>query len=109
MTDFKEDFTMADETFEFEQELFTLTDEEGVESDYELIGSMELDGVTYVALLPVEGADDEYVILKLTEDEDGDEMLVTIDDDDEFDKVADAFEDEFMGDIDHDALDTPEE
>ena len=100
---------MADETFEFEQELFTLTDEEGVESDYELIGSMELDGVTYVALLPVEGADDEYVILKLTEDEDGDEMLVTIDDDDEFDKVADAFEDEFMGDIDHDALDTPEE
>ena len=100
---------MADETFEFEQEVFTLTDEEGVESDFELIGSMELDGVTYVALLPVEGADDEYVILKLVEDEDGDEILVTIDDDDEFDKAADAFEDEFMGDIDHDALDTPEE
>ena len=100
---------MADETFEFEQEVFTLTDEEGNESDFELIGNMEIDGERYVALLPVDGKDDEYVILKLTEDEDGDEVLVTIDDDDEFDKVADAFEDEFMGDIDHDALDTPAE
>lgn len=100
---------MADETFEFEQEVFTLTDEEGNESDFELIGTLEIDGTKYVALLPVEGTEDEYVILKLTEDEDGDEVLVTIDDDDEFDKVADAFEDEFMGEIDHDELDTPEE
>ncbi|MBP3581028.1 MAG: DUF1292 domain-containing protein [Clostridia bacterium] len=100
---------MADETFEFEQEVFTLTDEDGNESDFELIGTMEIDSVKYVALLPVEGTEDEYVILKLVIDEDGDEILVTIDDDDEFDKVADAFEDEFMGDIDHDALDTPEE
>ncbi len=100
---------MADEKFELEQEVFTLTDEEGNESDFELIGNMEIDGVTYIALLPMEGTEDEYVILKLTEDEDGDEVLVTIDDDEEFDKVADAFEDEFMGDIDHDALDTPEE
>ena len=100
---------MADEKLEFEQEIFTLTDEEGNESDFELIGSMELDGVNYVALLPVEGTEDEYVILKLTEDEDGDEVLVTIDDDDEFDKVEDAFEDAFMSEIDHDALDVPEE
>ena len=100
---------MADETFEFEQEVFTLTDEEGKESDFELIGNMEIDGVHYVALLHVEGSDDEYVILKLTEDEDGEEVLITIDDDEEFDRVADACEDEFMGDIDHDALDTPEE
>lgn len=100
---------MADERLEFEQEIFTLTDEEGNESDFELIGNLELDGINYVALLPTEGSDDEYVILKLAEDEDGDEVLITIDDDDEFDKVADAFEDEFMGDIDHDALDTPEE
>ena len=100
---------MADETFEFEQEVFTLTDEDGNESDFELIGNMEIDGERYVALLPVEGTEDEYVILKLTEDEDGSEVLITIDDDDEFDKVADAFEDEFMGDIDHDALDSSEE
>ena len=46
---------MAEETFDFEQEVFTLTDEEGNESDFELIGNMEIDGVKYVALLPVEG------------------------------------------------------
>ncbi len=100
---------MADEIIEFEQEIFTLTDEEGNESDFELIGTMELDGVKYVALFPVEGTEDEYVILKLTEDEDGEEVLITIDDDDEFDKAADAFEDEFMSDIDHDALDSSDE
>ena len=99
---------MADETFEFEQEVFTLTDEEGNESEFELLGELNIDDNTYLALIPLDGDEDEYVILKVEVDENGDELLVTIDDDDEFDKVADAFEDEFMGDIDHDALDTPE-
>ena len=83
---------MADETFDFESEVFTLTDEDGNESDFELIGNMDVDGEKYVALVPVE-----------------DEVLLTIEDDDEFDKVADAFEDEFMSEIDHDDLDKPEE
>ncbi len=100
---------MANETFDFEPEIFTLTDEDGNESDFELIGNMDVDGEKYVALIPVEGTEDEYVILKVSEDEDGDEVLLTIEDDDEFDKVADAFEDEFMSEIDHDELDTPEE
>ena len=46
------------------------------------------------------------MILKVMTDENGDEILETIDDDDEFDAVADAFEDQFMGEIDLDeALD----
>lgn len=94
---------MAEETFEFEPQVFTLTDEEGNESDFELIGNMEIDGESYVALIPADSTEDEYVILKITEDENGDEVLLTIEDDDEFDKVADAFEDEFMSEIDHDA------
>ena len=95
--------TMSEETFDFEQEVFTLTDEEGNESDFEFIGKIELDGNTYVALIPVEGKDEEYVILKIVKDDSGDEILVTIEDDDEFDKAADAFEDEFMSEIDLDA------
>lgn len=94
---------MAEETFEFEQEVFTLTDEEGNESDFEFIGRIELDNNTYVALIPVEGTEEEYVILKVETDENGEEMLITIEDDDEFDKAADAFEDEFMSEIDYDA------
>ena len=84
------------------ENIFTLTDEEGNESDFELLGELNIDDITYLALIPLDGDEDEYVILKIEVDENGDELLVTIDDDDEFDKVADAFEDTFMGEIDLD-------
>lgn len=85
-----------------EYDVFTLTDEDGNESQFELLGNLELDGNKYVALIPFEGEDDEYVILKISTDESGNEILLTIDDDDEFDRVADAFEDSFMGEFDLD-------
>ena len=84
------------------ENVFTLTDEEGNESEFELLGELNLDDNTYLALIPMESDEDEYVILKVEVDENGDELLVTIDDDDEFDRVADAFEDTFMGEIDLD-------
>ena len=60
-------------------------------------------------MLPVEGAEDEYVILKVEKDENGEEFLSTIEDDEEFDKAADAFEDEFMSEIDYDDAESSEE
>lgn len=86
---------------EQEAERFMLTDEEGNEIEFELIGSGEVDGVMYYAMIPAEEADDEnrdtfeYVILKSEIDENGDESLFTIDDDEEFDRVADFFDDMF--------------
>ena len=86
---------------EQEAERFMLTDEEGNEIEFELIGSGEVDGVMYYAMIPAEEADDEsrdsfeYVILKSEVDENGDESLFTIDDDEEFDRVADFFDDMF--------------
>ena len=89
-----------------DQEIMTLTDEDGVETEFYVIGALELESGDYLALEPVENDDGEYVILKVMNDENGDEILETIDDDDEFDAVADAFEDQFMGEIDLDeALD----
>ena len=91
-------------------ERFTLTDEEGNEIEFELIGSGEVDGVMYYAMIPAEEAEDEdrdtfeYVILKSEVDEDGDESLFTIDDDEEFDRVADFFDDMFST-VDFDAED----
>ena len=83
-------------------EIFTLTDEEGNENEFELLGSTEMDGVTYLALEPVaENPDGEYVILKMQKDGDED-ILVTIDDDDEFEKIADFFEDELFNEFDYD-------
>lgn len=91
---------MADELFE--DDIYILTDEEGNENKFELQGSLELDGVTYLALIPIDETDDEFVILKAETDEDGEEILVTIDDDDEFDKIADIFQDELFSNIDYD-------
>ncbi|MBQ9510499.1 MAG: DUF1292 domain-containing protein [Clostridia bacterium] len=95
---------MTDDIFEGEEGgVITLTDETGHESDFEIIATREIDGVTYVALYPLEDNEaGEYVLLKIEDDENGEEMLVTIDDDDEYDKIADIFEDEVFSDIDYD-------
>ena len=89
-------------------EIFTLTDEDGNDTEFELIASQDIDGITYVALVPyVEGNKDaeeqEYVILKLEVNEDGEELFVTIDDDEEFERVAEIFEDMLFEEIDYDA------
>lgn len=86
-----------------EIEVVTLTDEEGNESDFEVIGDLVIEGVKYMAFMAVEGNDDEYVVLRCEKDEDGELLLVTIDDDDEFDTVSDAFDDVFRNEIDYDA------
>ena len=87
-------------------EYYTLTDEEGNEIEFELIGQCEYEGVTYYAMIPAgaeeEGEFCEYTILKSVM-EDGEEMLVSIDDDEEFDNVADYFDDLFSQEIDYDA------
>ncbi len=92
----------------YESAIFTLTDEEGNEIEFEVIGQHEMNGEHYVALLPVENEEGdkndgewEYVILKLAKDGD-EEILVTVDDDDEFDDIADYFDDLFSQEIDYD-------
>lgn len=98
---------MADniiETEEFESdEIYTLTDEDGVEKQFQLLGSCEVEGHEYLALIPLEDNDEgEYVILRREIDESGEDMLVTIDDDDEFDRISDIFEDGLFDEIDYD-------
>ena len=90
--------------FSGEGDVITLTDEDGKESEFEVMASREVDGITYVALYPLEDNEaGEYVILKIEDDEDGEETLVTIDDDEEYDRIADIFEDEVFTDVDYDA------
>lgn len=92
-----------------EREFFTLTDEEGKEIEFELIGVTEYNGNTYYAMIPAQGDADgdegfcEYVILRAEKEENGEDTLVTVDDDDEFDDVADLFDDMFSEEIDYDA------
>ena len=86
-----------------DENIITLTDEDGKECNFEVMAEKEIEGITYYALLPLEDNENgEYVLLKLEKDEDGEDILVSVDDDDEFDRVSDIFEDEAFSDIDYD-------
>ena len=92
---------------ELQSEIYTLTDEEGNELQFEVIASAEVNGIVYYAMIPVDDqpeAEDvyEYVVLKEETDEDGEKILVTIDDDDEFDNIADYFDDMLSDEADYD-------
>lgn len=99
-----------DENKEFDEvNVVTLTDEDGSEVEYEVIGSLEYDGIKYYALIPyVDDPDfepEEYIVLRsqIEKNADGEdeEFLVSIEDDEEFDRIADIFDDEFA-DVDYD-------
>ena len=76
------------------EDLISLLDEDGVESEYRIIACAELDGVEYMALEPI-GKDPEealmeaaqLVFLRLSEE------LESIQDEEEFDRVAEIFRD----------------
>ena len=99
---------------ELQSEIYTLTDEEGNELQFEVIASAEVNGITYYAMIPVDDqpeAEDvyEYVVLKAEKDENGEDILVTIDDDDEFDNIADYFDDMLSDEADYDVNNDDEE
>ncbi|SCH07635.1 Uncharacterized protein conserved in bacteria [uncultured Ruminococcus sp.] len=76
----------------------TLVDEDGVQTEFELLASLEEDGVEYRALAPhyedpaqALEADGQFVVLRVEIDENGEEMLVSIDDDKEYERIGDLF------------------
>ena len=83
---------------EYGNDFVVLTDEDGREIEFEVLGSIEYDGLTYVGL--IEQFDDpaaqlesdgRMIVLKAIEDDNGEELLVTIDDE-ELAAVLPAFE-----------------
>ena len=80
---------------QFGDDFITITDEDGVEYELEVLASLDYEGATYLALCQAsadEGEDLEVSILKSVE-ENGEEILVTIDDDDELEHVYNALMD----------------
>lgn len=83
---------------EYGNDFVVLTDEDGREMEFEVLGSVDCDGITYVGLieqfddpqLQLE-SDGRMVVLKAIEDDSGEELLVTIDDE-ELARVLPAFE-----------------
>ena len=78
--------------------IIVLTDEDGVDVEFEFCASVEYEGNEYVVLLPTEDDDGEVVILQVVEDEnasDEDEVTyVGVDDDDVLQAVFDLFKEQ---------------
>ena len=84
---------------EFNPDLISVVDENGVEHVFEELDRIETDDGRYVALLPVyeeaeEILDDdgELIILQVVEDADGETYLEPIEDDKVFDEIGKIFE-----------------
>ncbi len=105
--------TMAEELKnefeEIEEETYFLIDEDGVETPFEVIGRIEIEGVEYLAFMPLDSDECEYVILRKGIDEEGNIIYDTIDDDEEFETVAEIFEDELFSDFDLDEIEGDDE
>ena len=90
---------------EFGADILTLLDEDGVEHEFEVADTMDLDGVEYMALIPVlspeEALEDsgELIVLKVVM-EDGEEFLEPIMDELEFNRIADIFMNRLEGEYD---------
>ena len=98
----------------FGPDFITVTDEDGNESELELIDSLEHNGITYHALFPavgeneetgepldVDADDEEYgLVIMKTIEENGEELLSTPDTDEELDEVYQLFMERFFQDDD---------
>ena len=75
----------------------TIEDEEGNETELELLGDMDYNGQTYVAFLPgpdeMDENDPDYgmIILKSITDENGEELFEQIESEDELNDVYERF------------------
>lgn len=84
------------ETEDYGNDIVTLVDENGKETEFEIVDSLVTDNNEYFALIPTETADNlseddgELVILKVVE-ENGEEFLEPIEDDEEYESIAEIF------------------
>ena len=89
---------------EIDRTHITLTLEDDSELECEVLGIFPAGGRDYVALLPVDSAEDgEVIIYRFTELENDEIQLDNIEDDAEFELVEEAF-DEFMDEQEFDEL-----
>ena len=88
---------MANEELLNDEEIsiLSLTDEEGNEVEFELIDSVDFEGVEYLILLPPEEEASEVVILEVEPHTDGTESYLTVDDERVLNEVFKVFKERF--------------
>ncbi len=71
--------------------IVVLTDQNGVDTEFEFLDIVKVDDIEYVILLPVESADDGEVVIFRIEGEDENETYVGVDNVEEAEKVFNFF------------------
>lgn len=82
-----------------EMDMIVLYDEDGNETEFEVVATLEVEDNEYAILLPrdddrdpeAEIVDEAYV-LRIEQDENGEDILVGIEDEEELNMVIDAYE-----------------
>lgn len=85
------------------ESIVTLTDQDGREVSFEYLDLIEYQGAEYVVLLPVEGnEDDEVIILKVepVPGSDDEESYVSVDDKETLYAIFDIFREHFADEFD---------
>ena len=71
--------------------IISLVDENGIESEFEVILTLEANDKEYAILMPVDDEEaDEALVFRIDQDEEG-EMLVPLEDDKEYEIVVDVY------------------
>lgn len=84
------------EDVEDEEVIVLVNEETGAETEFSLLAMLEVDGVTYAYLEPLEEIDDfeegDILINRVEFDENGEESYLPIESDEEIDRAFDAFD-----------------
>ena len=94
----KEDFIMEDKELLQEEEqtnILTLTDENGVDTDFEYLDCIEYEGKEYLVLMPAEELATEIVILEVEPVDEENENYISVSDEAVLNAVYDIFKDRY--------------
>ncbi len=80
---------------EEQQNILTLTDENGVDTDFEYLDSVDYNGKEYLVLIPVEAIATEIVILEVEPVDEETENYLSVSDENTLNAVYDIFKERY--------------
>ena len=89
-----------EELLQEDESILTLTDENGVETEFEYLDCIEYEGKEYLVLLPVEGEEAEIVILEVEPVDEENENYLAVTDEAVLDAVYAIFKEKFQDVLD---------
>ena len=84
-----------EEILEEESSILTLTDENGVETEFEYLDCIEYEGTEYLVLMPTDEEANQIVILEVEPVDEENENYLAVEDEDLLDAVYEIFKERY--------------